>query len=169
MSYEILWIMLAVFLYILCAILLVIEIFVPSFGLLTVLSLLCLAGGIALFFKMGVTAGYIGIFLAIILIPAVLIIVYRIFPKTSMGKKLTLQKVVRAKGDAIQDSAVLQQMLNRTGIVVTPLRPVGMCEFDGQKLECVSESGYIPIQKKVKIIHIEGTQLTVRAVETEDT
>ena len=168
MPYEILWIVLAVFLYILCAMLLVIEIFVPSFGLLTVISLFCLAGGVALFFQMGTTVGWIGVGVALVLIPAVWIIVYKMFPHTSMGKKLILQKVVRARGDAIQDQDQLQQMINRTGVVVTPLRPVGMCEFDGQKLECVSESGYIPANVKVKIIHIEGTQLTVRAMDPQD-
>ena len=49
--------------------------------------------------------------------------------------------------------------------MVTPLRPVGMCDFSGQRVECVAESSYVNKGEKVKVIDIEGTQLTVRVIE----
>jgi membrane-bound ClpP family serine protease len=45
------------------------------------------------------------------------------------------------------------------------MRPVGMCAFDERKVECVAESGYVQKDKTVKVIHIEGTTVTVRVVE----
>jgi membrane-bound serine protease (ClpP class) len=52
---------------------------------------------------------------------------------------------------------------------MTPLRPVGMCDFSGQRLECVAEGGYVDKEKKVKVINVESTQLTVREIEAEET
>jgi len=40
-----------------------------------------------------------------------------------------------------------------------------MCEFDGRRVECVAESGYVPEDKKIKVIRVEGTQVTVRITE----
>ena len=71
----------------------------------------------------------------------------------------------RQQGDAIPDSSNLRRMLGAEGIVLTPLRPVGMCDFSGQRLECVAESGYVDKGKKVKVIDVESTQLTVRIIE----
>jgi membrane-bound ClpP family serine protease len=40
-----------------------------------------------------------------------------------------------------------------------------MCDFSGQRVECVAESGYVDKGKKVKVINVESTQLTVRLIE----
>ena len=160
-----LWVAFAEFLFIACAILLVLEIFVPSFGLLTVMALGSLAGGIVIFFNYGAGWGYVGIINAFILIPVVWIITYKVLPNTSFGKKITLTEPDREKGDAIPDSNELETMKGREGVVLTPLRPVGMCDFEGRRLECVAETGYVEKNSVVKVIHVEGTQLTVRLLD----
>jgi len=88
-----------------------------------------------------------------------------VFPRTSFGKNVTLEPPKRQAGEAIPDTAQLKKMLGTTGEVITPLRPVGMCDFDGRRLECVAESSFVEKGNKVKVIHVEGTQLTVRVVE----
>ena len=74
----------------------------------------------------------------------------------------------RQQGDAIPDTSELKELLGEVGVVLTPLRPVGMCDFAGQRVECVAEGGYIDKGKKVKVIDVESTQLTVRKIEDED-
>ena len=155
----------AVFLFAACAAILVMEIFVPSFGLLTAIALLCGAAGMFMFFQQGTVVGWIGVGIAAVLIPLVWIIVYRIFPNTRFGRHIILQKVNRPKGDAIPDTDSLKELLGAEGVVLTPLRPVGNCEFPQQKVECVAETGYIEKDKKVTVVRVQGTQLTVRLTE----
>ncbi len=159
------WLVFAVFLFLASAALLVAEVFVPSGGLLSVCSFACLAGGIVIFFNFSTVAGWIGIIIAIIMIPTVLIFAYRIFPKTRFGKAVTLTPPKRDLGDAIPDTDRLKELLGRTGVVLSDLRPVGMCDFAGRRLECVAETGYIEKDNNVTVIRVEGTQLTVRMVE----
>ena len=161
------WLIFAVFLYFLCAALIVTEVFVPSGGLISICALACLIGGLWIFFHNSATAGWVGIIVAVVMIPSVLVIAYKIFPKTRFGKSVTLSPPEREQGDAIPDTAELQKLLGAVGEVVTPLRPVGMCSFSGRRVECVAESSYVDKGKKVKVIHVEGTQLTVRLTEQE--
>ena len=160
------WFVFAVFLYFLSAALLIAEVFIPSGGIISIFSLACLIGGLMIFFRHSVTAGWVGIAIALIMIPTVLIIAYKAFPKTKFGKSVTLEPPDRQKGDAIPDTPQLKDLLGNEGIVLTPLRPVGMCDLAGHRVECVAESGYVEKDKKVKVIHVQGTQLTVRVIET---
>lgn len=159
------WLVLAVLLYLACAALIVAEVFVPSGGLISVVALACLVGGVVIFFQYSATAGWLGILLAVVMIPAVLIIAYRIFPKTRFGKSVTLSPPQRQQGDAVPDTAELKKLLGAAGVVLTPLRPVGTCDFSGRRLECVAESGYIDKGMKVKVISVQSTQVTVRMIE----
>jgi membrane-bound serine protease (ClpP class) len=159
------WLVFAVFLYLVCAVLIISEVFVPSGGLISLCALACLAGGAFIFFRYSTTAGWIGIGVAAVMIPAVLIFAYKIFPKTRFGKSVTLSPPERQQGDAIPDTSKLKELLGKVGTVITPMRPVGMCDFEGQRVECVAESGYVEKGKKVKVINVESTQLTVRTIE----
>ena len=159
------WLLFAVFLYLASAVLLVAEVFVPSGGLISVCSLVCLAGGVSIFFSHSVVVGWVGIGVAAVMIPSVLVFAYRMFPKTKFGKSVTLSPPERSLGDAIPDTAELKKLLGEFGVVLSPLRPVGMCDFSGERVECVAESGYVDTGAKVKVIEVEGSQLTVRVIE----
>lgn len=160
-----LWLVFAVFLYFACAALIVAEVFVPSGGLISIGALACIIGGIAIFFIHSTTAGWVGVIIAVVMIPTILIIAYRIFPRTRFGRSVTLTPPQREAGDAIADTENLKELLGAVGLVFTPLRPVGMCDFSGQRVECVAESGYVGKGKKVKVVRVQSTQLTVREVE----
>ncbi len=158
--------MFAVFLILMCAALLVAEVFVPSGGLLTVFSIACLAGGITLFFQNSIFMGWVGVGVSVVLVPTTLFFAYKLFPKTKFGKTVTLTPPDRTAGDAIPDTDKLQALVGELGIVKSPLHPIGLCDFSGHRVECVAETGYVEIGATVKVIHSQGTQLTVRVVSS---
>jgi membrane-bound serine protease (ClpP class) len=80
------WLVLAILLYLACAALIIAEIYMPSGGLISIFAMACLIGGVALFFHHSNVAGVAGIGVAIVMIPSVLIIAYKVFPKTKFGK-----------------------------------------------------------------------------------
>ena len=159
------WLVFAVFLYMVCAALIVAEVLIPSGGLLSVCFLVCLAVALTIFFRHSPAAGFVGLVIGIIMVPSLLAAAYRILPKTRFGRQVMLAPPQRERGDAISDTSELAQLLGKTGRVLTRMRPVGMCAFDERKVECVAESGYVQRSKSVKVIRVEGTQVTVRVVE----
>ncbi len=159
------WLAFAIFLYFASAALLIAEVFVPSGGIISVCALSCLVGGLVIFFRHSAMVGWAGVAIAVVMIPTVFITAYKIFPRTRFGKSVILSPPERQKGDAVPDTSEIKELLGAEGVVLTPLRPVGMCDFSGQRVECVAEGGYVDKGKKVKVINVESTQVTVRVIE----
>ncbi|MHC5198775.1 MAG: hypothetical protein ACYSO1_01445, partial [Planctomycetota bacterium] len=103
-----------VFLIVLCAVLLVFEIFIPSLGLLTAAALLCLAGGISLFFQVSDSVGWIGVWISVVLIPTVWVIVYKLLPKTKIGRILELHKAMKVIS-GVPDQGKLNALKGQSG------------------------------------------------------
>ncbi len=159
------WLLFAIFLYAICAALIAAEVFIPSGGLLGLAAVVCLLTGVVIFFRHSALTGWIGVVVALVMVPSLLIGAYKVLPRTRFGKQVILAPPVRQRGDAIADTPELSKLLGQAGQVLTTLRPVGMCGFDGQRVECVAESGFVPKGRKVRVIHVEGTQVTVRVIE----
>ena len=51
-----------------------------------------------------------------------------------------------------------------TGVTVTDLRPAGTADFGGERLDVVSDAGWVPADTLVRIIRTEGYRHVVRAV-----
>ena len=120
--------------------------------------------GAALIFS-GRRSAPVGVVVAVVMIPLLLVGAYRLLPKTRFGRNVILSGPVRERGDAIPDTAELLKLLGQVGHVLTPLRPVGTCDFSGRRVECVAEAGYVQKGATVKVIRVEGTQLTVRVTD----
>lgn len=159
---QIAWILFALFLYILCAVVMVLEIFIPSFGLLTVLAVGAFCWATVIFFGLGPMAGWIGLAIAAILIPAFWMLTYKVFPKTAVGRAMVLKDPPRAAGDAIPDMARLKNLKGKSGKVVSTLRPVGICRIDGQRVVCSAETGMIHGNTEIEVVKVEGQRITVR-------
>jgi membrane-bound ClpP family serine protease len=162
------WLVFAVFLYIVSACLIVAEVFVPSGGLIGIASAICLISGVWIFFENGTVLGWFGVVIASIMVPAVLIIAYRIFPNTRFGKAVTLTPNIAQPGQGISDNDNLKSLTGKRGKTLTALRPVGMCNFSGQKVETVAESGYVDKGKTVEVVNVQSTQITVRVIEQQE-
>ena len=158
------WIVFAIFLYFAAGVLIIAEVFLPSGGLLAVCVAGCVVGGLVIFFQHSMAAGWAGVVIAVVMIPSVIVGAFKMLPKTKFGRGTTLEPPKRELGDGIPDMAKLKELMGATGIVITPLRPVGTCDFSGHRVECVAESGYVEKGKKVQVIRIESTQLTVRVI-----
>jgi membrane-bound serine protease (ClpP class) len=158
------WLVFAIFLYFAAWVLIVAEVFLPSGGLLALCVAACVTGGLIIFFQHSAAAGWAGVVIAVVMIPSVLVGAFKILPKTKFGKNVTLEPPKRELGDGISDTAQLKELMGATGTVVTPMRPVGTCDFSGHRVECVAEGGYVEKGKKVRVIRMESTQLTVRVI-----
>jgi membrane-bound serine protease (ClpP class) len=144
--------------------LLAIEVFVPG-GVLGTLGTIALLGAIVIaFMAFGAKNGFLAA-IGIVVLAAVLLVVWlNIFPKTGIGKKLTLSQ----DGKAFKSgSDKTRQLLHAEGITLTELHPSGLAEFDGQRVDVVTNGSYIARQRPVKVIAVRGNHITVAETESE--
>ncbi|MDO9573533.1 MAG: NfeD family protein [Candidatus Contubernalis sp.] len=57
------------------------------------------------------------------------------------------------------------QLLDKEGITLTPLRPSGTAEFDGSRIDVVSEGGFIDVNVTVKVVQVDGPRVIVRELK----
>lgn len=58
----------------------------------------------------------------------------------------------------------LNYFIGKTGTAHTPLRPVGVAEFDGVRLNVASECDYIERGEHVRVERVEGTRIIVSRI-----
>lgn len=58
-----------------------------------------------------------------------------------------------------------QELIGKQGIALTTLRPSGTAIIDNERVDVVSEGGYIEAKKPIKVVGVEGIRIIVREVE----
>ncbi len=143
-------------------VLLVAELFVPSHGLLTLGALTCF--GIALFhvFAHSTAAGIVGVIGCLVLVPTVLLLGLKYVQHLPMANKLAPTAESTEDTQYDRTAAELRALIGQSGVVRTPLHPVGMCEFEGRRIPCVAESGMIDVGEHVVGVGVRMQNLAVR-------
>ena len=54
--------------------------------------------------------------------------------------------------------------LGKTGHASSPLRPAGIAEIDGQRVDVVSDGEHVDAGQFVKVIRVDGNRVVVRHV-----
>ena len=145
-------------------ILLVVEMFMPGFGIPGISgSILLLAGIVMTWFEYGAKVG-LGMTVAVL---AVLGIVISISLKSVNGDRMKNSPLILR--DAVNDGGKsereeMQLLVGKEGKTVTALRPVGAAEFECGKLNVQGDAEFIEKGATVRIIRVDGTTIYVKKV-----
>lgn len=143
--------------------LLAIEVFVPGGILGAFGGLALLVSVVAGFFAFGARGGLMATLLLVVFGGLFFGIWVRLFPRTPMGKVLTLQKDGHDFKAANAGPGIT---LGLHGTAQTDLRPAGLALLDGKRTDVVAEAGYISAGAAIRVVRIEGHRIVVRAVNT---
>lgn len=143
--------------------LIVLELFIPSHGVLTLAAAVSMIYGIVLCFLVSQWLGFVVTIVVIASVPVFIVALVKIWPNTWIGKRIAIQKAQRAlPGGSIPDAGKLDKLLGQTGQAITDLRPVGAVMFGDQRVDCVAETGQIDKGCKIAVIRVEGVRVVVR-------
>lgn len=156
----------AVLLFALGVILLGFEVFVtPGFGVAGIGGLAAL---IASIFVASISTHQAIISLIVVFLGTIILflLTFRLVTAGRLWRNLILGDKLNAEGGYSSANVNLVNYLGREGTTVTPLRPSGTVEFDdGERLDVVTEGGFISSQTRVKIIKVEGVRVLVRQLK----
>ena len=141
------------------------EIFIiPGFGLAGIGGIAAILASIFLTFGNITQATYsILIALGLSIIGFFLLIKY--LPSTRTWRKFVLSTEQKKELGYIVGTKDLKRLTGKEGLAITPLRPSGIAEVDGKKLDVITQGEYIISNSKIKIISVEGNKIIVEAID----
>lgn len=143
-------------------ILLIIEMFTPGFGAAGGLGLVLLVAGIILTASTPFEALVMIVILLVILGVALTVILHSA-AKGKLSRTLILKDSLNKESGYI-GTEDLEYFVGKEGVTLTVLRPSGTAEFDGIRLDVVSDGEYIPKNSKIKIIQVTGRRIVVKKI-----
>ena len=149
--------------------LLVLEIFVPSMGLISLVGVTLAIVGLVLLFRANVYAGVIGTGSMLLLGPMTVVFGLKLFPHTPVGRAMLYggKTEEELEQEAAQQRAEADKRLALIGMegeALTVLRPVGAVRIEGRRYDALAELGMIQPGTRVRVTAVDGTRLKVREI-----
>jgi len=142
----------------------VLEVFVPSGGVLGFVSLAAIIAAIATaFLELGVGAGTAMIALSVVVVPVILALAFRWFPETPLGRRVLPAPPEPA--DVVPDAPRRRRardLVGQRGRTTSDLLPWGTVEVGNESLDGVSEGGPIDAGSEIIVVGAQGTAVVVR-------
>lgn len=146
----------------------ILEFFVPTAGLIGIIGGGCVITGIVFtYMNYGTMAGSIFLICCAIVGPVILILYFKIFPKSFMGKRLILHKSMKKDEGFVSGEMGIEELTGKSGITETKLRPIGRAEIDDKIYNVTTEGEFIEADKKIYVIKIEGNRIIVSSEEQQ--
>ncbi len=147
----------ALILLVLGFVLVLVEMHIPGFGAPGILGVLSLIAGVMLFARSAVEALVITIVIVALLCIALSLVIRSATKGRLAHSKLVLHEV---SVPTVSDRD-LTFFVGKTGEAKTPLRPAGIAEFDGVRLNVVSDGEWIENGRKLRVERVEGNRIVV--------
>ena len=143
--------------------LVVLEVFVPSGGVIAILSAVAIVAAMVIAFQDSATTGPgVGLVFAtitLIAVPALIALAFKLWPRTPMGRAFLGDLPTDA--DVVPDDA-RRALLGRVGVARTKMLPSGAVEIDGQMVDAVTQGQAIEPGTYVVVAEVRGNRVLVR-------
>ncbi len=145
--------------------LLILEAFMPGFGAAgitgVVLEIITL---VMTWFEHGPVATLAMLLIVLLVLAIAISTSLRSIASGRLSKSSLVHAGTESNEDGYRSVADLAVFVDREGVASSVLRPTGIADFDGVRLNVSSEGDFIAAGTRVRIIKVEGAKILVRAV-----
>ncbi len=154
----------ALLIFLLGFICLLLEMFViPGFGVAGIAGVALLILSVFMT-SVSVNQALISLTVALVVALAAIIILVKVLGKKGrLFRKLVLVSKQSNDDGYTSASTNLHDLLHKSGIALSMLRPAGAAEIEGKRVDVVTEGDYIPAGTSIRVIKVESTRVVVAA------
>ena len=152
-------------------VLLALEIFViPGFGIAGALGILTILAGLVMsLVGAGDTSAFIlkaaaRVVLSLLVALVASLVLLRFLPRLPFGKRLILQTGLSAEQGFASAPESDMRWLGKRGRASSPLRPAGIAEIEGERVDVVSDGELIDAGQFIEVTRVDGNRIVVRRV-----
>lgn len=135
----------------------------PGFGVSGIAGIILVGWGVLLL-AVDITQVTAALVIALIATIVIIIVGVRLMSRYKLWQNFTLENQQDSKDGYVAPSPELSLFAGKEGIALTPLRPAGSAEVEGQRLDVVTEGEFIRPGVRVRVLKVEGTRVIVREI-----
>ncbi|MBN1908192.1 MAG: hypothetical protein JW818_00500 [Pirellulales bacterium] len=142
------------------------EVFLPSGGLLGFLCIVSIVGAIYMGFLQSPAVGVSILAMAGLGLPAMVALAFKLLPNTPVGRRLLLN--APTEDDVLPDDErqrSLKDLVGHTGRAKSKMLPAGVIKIDGRTIDAVTEGMPAEPGQAVRVIEVRGNRVVVRPIE----
>lgn len=140
------------------AALIIMEVFLPGFGLPGISGIVLIGIGVVL------SAVHFGAPVAVavlLIVVAVLAVLISFVLRHASNGGMNRSRLFLSDKEELHKKD-MQALVGRKGRTMSVLRPAGIGDFDGVRLNVVTEGGYIDREMPIEIVRVDGARIVVR-------
>ncbi|MBL8861531.1 MAG: hypothetical protein JNK02_05920 [Planctomycetes bacterium] len=153
-------------LFVLGLVLIVLEFLFPSLGALGAAAAIALIAAVSWGFAIDTAVGVNLLVASAVGVPIAILAGMKLLPKSPIGRVLVNPGATFTDGAAVDPRDA--SLLGREGVVDSLLRPAGVAEFDGRRVDVVSRGEAIEAGARVRVIEVAGNRVVVAAVRENE-
>jgi membrane-bound serine protease (ClpP class) len=90
----------------------------------------------------------------------------RYLPRLPLARRLVLNTGLAAAAGYDSTAPTDMRWLAKRGHTVSSLRPSGIAQFDGERVDVVSEGDFIAVGEPIEVVRVDGNRIVVRRIST---
>ena len=145
--------------------LLILEAFMPGFGAAGITGVILEVITLVMTWVQHGPVATLAMLLIVLLVLAIAISTsLRSITSGRLSKSSLVHSETESNENGYRSTEDLAVFMDREGTATSVLRPTGIADFDGVRLNVSSEGDYIPAGTRVRICKVEGAKILVRAI-----
>ncbi|PQO33540.1 NfeD family protein [Blastopirellula marina] len=146
----------------------ILEVFIPSAGVLGFVSVVLMVGAVIYaYLKCDMATGTAFLAATVVLVPILIGMAIRVWPHTPIGRMVLLDSALDPYEDE-QERAARNALVGQRGIARSRLLPGGIVEIDGQQLDVVIIGSTAEKGDLVEVVEVEGNHVLVTRVDENE-
>jgi membrane-bound serine protease (ClpP class) len=142
----------------------IVEVFLPTAGLLGIAGLASIVASIVIIYhRFGSLAGSLYLAAVMVLTPALLVLYFKLFPRSVIGRWLISRHAHQT------EQGPFAELAEQEGRTLTVLHPVGVILIGEKKLSAVTAGELVEKDRRVRVIKVEGSRIVVREISGGET
>ena len=148
----------------------VLEVFVPSAGVLSCLAALTIVASIVVAFLGGVQQGLLMLVVTSLVLPLIIAAAIRWWPHTPIGRLVLIERP-ESPDDVLPETEAyrgLRSLIGRLGVAKTKMLTSGTVRIDDRTYDAISEGMPVEAGERVKVVDVRTNRIVVRPVADEE-
>lgn len=146
----------------------VLELFVPSAGILGILAAAFFISGIITGFFHGLWLGATLLLITSLCLPLLFMLLVKVWPSTPLGRRILIGNMNEEEVMPVGENYELEKLIGQKGVAKTKMLPSGMIKIGDRSYDAVSDGFAIEPGDPIKIVAIKTNRILVQPYDPKN-